>query len=106
MQTQKQENTRVNYINANADTNASANARNGKRLNFRALTFALAFAFHTFEPRQRKRKCKRKDNNNINKTGSIGSMPPRRIEVESKIASSILDEKLADSIRKYTVRYD
>lgn len=101
MQTQKQENTRVNYINANADTNASANVRNGKRLNFRALSFALAFAFHTFEPRQRKRK----DNNN-NKTGSIGSMPPRRIEVESKIASSILDEKLSDSIRKYTMRYD
>ena len=33
-------------------------------------------------------------------------MPPRRIEVESKMASSILDEKLADSIRNYTVRYD
>lgn len=33
-------------------------------------------------------------------------MPPRRIEVESKIASSILDEKLADSIRKYTVLFD
>ena len=33
-------------------------------------------------------------------------MPPRRIEVESKMASSILDEKLADNIRNYTVRYD
>ena len=33
-------------------------------------------------------------------------MPPRRIEVESKMAPSILDEKLADSIRKYRVLYD
>ena len=40
------------------------------------------------------------------KPGSIGSIPTRRIEVESKMASSILDEKLADSIRKYPVLYD
>ena len=33
-------------------------------------------------------------------------MPPRRIEVKIEMASSILDEKLADSIRKYTVLYD
>ena len=33
-------------------------------------------------------------------------MPPRRIEVESKMAPSILDEKLADSIGKYPVLYD
>ena len=33
-------------------------------------------------------------------------MPPRRIEVKSEMASSILDEKLADSIKKYTVLYD
>ena len=32
-------------------------------------------------------------------------MPPRRIEVESKMASSILDEKLAHSIRNYTVLF-
>ena len=40
------------------------------------------------------------------KPGSIGSMPARRIEVESKMASSLLDEKLADSIRTYPVLYD
>ena len=74
-----------------------------KKFHFRSLSFALAFAFHTCEPRKRKRKCKRKDNK---KTGSIGSMPPRRIEVKIEMASSILDEKLADSIRKYTVLYD
>ena len=33
-------------------------------------------------------------------------MPARRIAVESKMAPSILDEKLADSIRKYPVLYD
>ena len=74
-----------------------------KKFHFRSLSFALAFTFHTCEPRKRKRKCKRKGNK---KTGSIGSMPPRRIEVKSEMASSILDEKLADSIRKYTVLYD
>ena len=70
-----------------------------KKFHFRALSFALAFAFHTCEPRQRKGKYNKK-------TGSIGSMPPRRIEVETKMASSILDEKLADSIRKYPALYD
>ena len=30
-------------------------------------------------------------------------MPPRRSEVESKMASSILYEKLAESVRKYPV---
>ena len=33
-----------------------------KKCHFLALTFALAFAFHTCEPTQGKRKCKRKDN--------------------------------------------
>ena len=33
-------------------------------------------------------------------------MPPWRSEVESKMASSIFDEKLAESVRKYTVLYD
>ena len=33
-------------------------------------------------------------------------MPPWRSEVESKMASSIFDEKLAESARKYTVLYD
>ena len=33
-----------------------------KKCHFLALTFALAFAFHTCEPMQGKRKCKRKDN--------------------------------------------
>ena len=39
-------------------------------------------------------------------TGSIGSMPPRLSEVESKMASPITDEKLAESVRKYLVLYD
>ena len=39
-------------------------------------------------------------------TASIGSMPPRLSEVESKMASSISDEKLAESVRKYPVLYD
>lgn len=71
-----------------------------KKCHFLALTFAFAFAFHTCEPTQGKRKDDKK------KPCSIGSMPPRRIEVESKMASSILDEKLGDSIRKYPVLYD
>ena len=33
-------------------------------------------------------------------------MPPWRSEVESKMASSIFDEKLAERVRKYTVLYD
>ena len=33
-------------------------------------------------------------------------MPPRRSEVESEMASSILYEKLAESVRKYPVLYD
>ena len=33
-------------------------------------------------------------------------MPPWRSEVESKMASSIFDKKLAESVRKYTVLYD
>ena len=53
--------------------------------------------------RQRKRKCKRKDKKN---PGFIGSMPPRRSEVESEMASSILYEKLAEGVRKYPVLYD
>ena len=59
----------------------------------------LAFAFHTCEPRQRKRKWKGKVKN-------TGTMPPPLSEVESKMASSILDEKLAESVRKYPVLYD
>ena len=38
--------------------------------------------------------------------GSIGSMPPRLDEVESKMASSISDETLAESVRKYPMLYD
>ena len=45
-------------------------------------------------------------NERIKKTGFIGSMPPRRSEVESEMASSILYEKLAESVRKYPVLYD
>ena len=60
-----------------------------------------AFAFYSCEPRQRKRKCKDKK-----KTSSIGSMPQRRTEVESKMASSILHDKLAENVRKYPVLYD
>ena len=33
-------------------------------------------------------------------------MPPRRSEVESEMASSILYEKLAEGVRKYPVLYD
>ena len=33
-------------------------------------------------------------------------MPPRRSEVESKMASSILYEKLAESVRKYPALHD
>ena len=33
-------------------------------------------------------------------------MPPRRSEVERKMASSILDDKLAENVRKYPVLYD
>ena len=43
--------------------------------------------------------CKRKDKNTL----SIGSIALRRKQVESKMASSILDEKLAESARKYPV---
>ena len=39
-------------------------------------------------------------------TRSIGSMPPRLSEVESKMASPITDEKLAESVRKCPVLYD
>lgn len=47
--------TLVNYRNANS--NASADARNGKKKNFFfSLAFALGFAFHTREPEQHKRK--------------------------------------------------
>ena len=45
--------------------------------------------------------CKRKDKNTL----SIGSIALRRKQVESKMASSILDEKLAESARKYPVLY-
>lgn len=37
---------------------------------------------------------------------SIGSRSPWGSEVERKMASSSLDEKLADSVRKYPVLYD
>ena len=45
--------------------------------------------------------CKRNDKNTL----SIGSIALRRKQVESKMASSILDEKLAESARKYPVLY-
>ena len=45
-------------------------------------------------------------NERIKKTGFIVSMPRRRGEVESKMASSILYEKLAESVRKHPVLYD
>ena len=54
-----EENTRVNYIKANANANASANARNEKCfISLLAIVFAHAFAFHMCEPKQRKGKCK------------------------------------------------
>ena len=37
---------------------------------------------------------------------SIGSRPPRGSEVDKKMAASISDEKLADSVRRYPVLYD
>ena len=45
--------------------------------------------------------CKHKDKNTL----SIGSIALRRKQVESNMASSILDEKLAESARKYPVLY-
>ena len=73
-----EENTRVNYIKANA--NASANARNEKC--FISLRLYLRMRLHLT--------CVSRKNAKANaKTGFIGSMTPRRIEVESKKASSI-----------------
>ena len=78
-------------------------ARPLKLFHFVVHAFARAFTFQTCETRQRKPKCKRKDKK---KTGFIVSMPPRRREVESKMAPSILYEKLAESVRKYPVLSD
>ena len=100
----RKQNTRVNYIKANA--NASANARNEKcfislRLYLRMrLHFTCMNRVKLNEPRQRKGKCKHKDKK---KTGFIGSMPPQRSKVKSKMASSILEEKLVESVQKYRV---
>ena len=88
MQTQAQTNTRVNYHNPNA--NASPNARNGK---FHFL--ALAFAFHTCETSQRKRK--------VTNTRFVSL----RFKFKPlKMASSTVtsDEKLAESVRKYPIK--
>ena len=45
-----------------------------------------AFAVHTCEPRQRKRKCKKGISKK--KTGSIASMPPRRREVQERTSGA------------------
>ena len=88
MQTQKQENTRVNYINANV----SAKARNGKSFIF--VCFHLRLRLHF---------------THVNR-GNANANANARI-IKKKQAPSVpchhgLDEKLADSIRKYTVLYD
>ena len=62
--------------------------------------FASAFTFQTWN----RGNANANANERIKKNpGFIVSMPPRGSEVESKMASSILFEKLAESARKYSV---
>ena len=91
MPPQKQENTRVNYINANANANVSAKARNGKSFIF--VRFHLRLRLH-FKHVNRGNANANANARIIKKTGS------------SALCHHGLDEKLADSIRKYTVLYD
>ena len=84
---------KIHYIKANANANASANPRNEKC--FISLRLYLRLHFISVN----------RDNANA-KRGFIGSMTPRRSEVESKIASSILEGKLVESVTTYRVLYD
>ena len=77
-------------------------ARQLKLFHFVAPAFARAFTFQAWN----RGNANANANEWIKKTGFIVSMPPRRSEVESKMVSSILHEKLAESVRKYPVLHD
>ena len=77
---QTQENTRVNYRRPWERGCRQRRRKKWKMFRFLALAFVLAFAFHTCEPGQRKRKCKRKVKKKNRFLATTAS------EVESKMA--------------------